>query len=441
MSPAFVRTALEGADRETLVTHQAQRLTGVIRAVSASSNFYSRKFAAAGIDVDALRFPDDLTKLPFTTKGELIADQAAMPPYGTKQTLPLDAYTRYCQTSSTTGSPLRWLDTSESWQWIIDCWKAVFAAAGVGRGDRIFFPFSFGPFLGFWSAFDAGSQIGAQCIPGGGMSSQTRLGIIRAVGATVVCCTPTYALWLAEVAEEERRSGSAAFSLAESSVRALIVAGEPGGSIPSTRSRIERCWGARVFDHYGLTETGPIAFECSENPGALHLNEADFLCEVISPFTDAPVPDGERGELVVTNLGRAASPAIRYRTRDIVVRRSEPCACGRTWSRMDGGILSRADDMINVRGVNVYPAAIESIVRGFPEIVEFRSIVSRSGSMRNLSVEVEPDPGVHAGEAAGKLAAALRAALGLSVAVRAVEPGALPRFEMKARRFVVEDTP
>ena len=193
--------------------------------------------------------------------------------------------------------------------------------------------------------------MGLHCIPGGGMSSQIRLAMIEAVGATVVCCTPTYALRLAEVAEHERPLRP----LADSTVRVLIVAGEPGGSIPPTRERIERSWGARVIDHHGLTEVGPVSFECWEAPGFLHVNEGEFIARCSIRRRAAPVADGEPGELVVTNLGRTASPVIRYRTGDIVVRRSEPCACGRTWARLEGGILARADDMVNIRGVNVYP--------------------------------------------------------------------------------------
>jgi phenylacetate-CoA ligase len=310
----------------------------------------------------------------------------------------------------------------------------VYRGARVEPGDRVFFPFSFGPFLGFWAGFEAGPQIGLHCVPGGGMSSQIRLSVIDATQATVVCCTPTYALRLAEIAELERRR-----PLAEGSVRMLIVAGEPGGSIPATRERIERCWGARVIDHHGLTEVGPASFECWESPGSLHLNEAEFIAEVIDPQSGHEVEDGETGELVLTNLGRTASPLIRYRTGDIVVRRSDPCQCGRTWARLNGGILGRADDMINVRGVNVYPVAIESAVRRLPEVVEFRSIVSRQGSMRSLRLEIEVAPELEDSNAvASKVAYHLREALGLNVNVDIVGPGTLPRFEMKANRFVVE---
>jgi phenylacetate-CoA ligase len=244
-------------------------------------------------------------------------------------------------------------------------------------------------------------------------------------------------LRLADVAAEESRSGKGGGPLSAGSVRVLIVAGEQGGSIAATRERIEKSWGARVIDHHGLTETGPVSFECWEGPGALHVNEGEYICEVLDPSTGRAVPDGQRGELVLTNLGRTASPVIRYRTGDMVVRRSDPCVCGRTWARLDGGILTRADDMVSIRGVNVYPAAIESVVHGFPEIVEFRSTVSRDGALRSLSLEIEAAPDA-APVVQKKLAQRLLEALGLTVPVRIAEAGSLPRFDMKARRFVVE---
>jgi phenylacetate-CoA ligase len=182
-----------------------------------------------------------------------------------------------------------------------------------------------------------------------------------------------------------------------------------------------------------------VSFECWEAPGFLHVNEGEFIAEIVDPVSGEAVPDGTPGELVLTNLGRLASPIIRYRSGDIVVRRSEQCVCGRTWARLEGGILSRVDDMINIRGVNVYPVGIESVVRRFSEVVEFRSTVSAVGSMRSLRLEIEVTPDAGDGTAlATKVGYQLREALGLSVGVQVVPSGTLPRFEMKASRFVVE---
>jgi phenylacetate-CoA ligase len=427
----------ERIDRATLATLQGQRLEHLLDRIYRHNHFYTSKLDRAGVRLDAIELPRDLRLLPPTTKTELVADQIAHPPWGTAFCEPIGQYTRYCQTSSTTGRPLRWIDTNESWQWMLECWKTVYRGARVDWHDRIFFPFSFGPFLAFWTAFEAACQIGAHSVPGGGMSSQMRLAMIEAIEPTVLCCTPTYALRLAEVAAENRSDHR---PLSESSVRVLIVAGEPGGSIPATRERIERSWGARVIDHHGLTEVGPVSFECWEQPGFLHLNESEFVCEVLDPATLEAVPDGQPGELVITNLGRTLTPVIRYRTGDIVVRRSDRCRCGRTWARLEGGILARADDMINVRGVNVYPSALESVIRRFEEVVEFRSTVRRAGAMRSISIEIEIDgqvvdpPGI-----ATRVSQQLREALGLTVPVHVVESGSLPRFETKSRRMVIEE--
>jgi phenylacetate-CoA ligase len=433
MSDSTPLPAEETLDRDALTSLQGRRLADLLQHVHGRNAFYTRKLDAASVRTSDLAFPHDLARLPFTTKAELVADQAASPPWGTALSEPLANYTRYCQTSSTTGRPMRWLDTNESWRDMLDCWEAVYRGARVGAGDRIFFPFSFGPFLGFWAAFDAGSRMGAHCVPGGGMSSHVRLSLIETLGATVVCCTPTYALHLAEVAAAE------GLRLRENRVKVVLVAGEPGGSIAATRGLIESAWGARVIDHHGLTEVGPLSFECWEGPGFLHLNESRYLCEVIDPVTLEAVADGTRGELVVTTLGRHASPVVRYRTGDLVVRSQAPCACGRTWARLEGGILARADDMVNVRGVNVYPAAIEAVIRTFPDVIEFRSTVRESTALRTLSLEIEARPGrVEGAVLATAIAQSLREALGLTAQVSLVEAGSLPRFEMKARRFVVE---
>jgi phenylacetate-CoA ligase len=434
-SPTHVPAA-EYDDRDTIAARQSRRLESLLAAIHERNGFYRKKLADAGTPRATVRVPGDLVDLPVTTKSELVADQEAHPPWGSALNEPIERYTRYTQTSSTTGRPLRWLDTNDSWQWMLDCWKTVYRAARVGPGDRIFFAFSFGPFLGFWTAFDAAWQIGAHAIPAGGMSSQQRLAMIAAVGPSVVCCTPTYALRLAEVDADQPAGLS---SLSKSPVRAVIVAGEPGGSIPATRARIERAWGARVFDQHGLTEVGPASFECWECPGALHVNENEFIGEVVDPATLEPVADGSSGELLLTNLGRIGSPVIRYRTGDVVVRRTERCVCGRSFARLEGGIIARTDDMVNIRGVNVYPAAIESVLRRFEEVVEFRSTVSRAGALRSLAVELELRPSVTDPQTiATRATQRLREALGLTVPIDIVAPGTLPRFEMKARRFVVE---
>jgi phenylacetate-CoA ligase len=254
---------------EELKAAQLARVRALLAAVLPGNAFYTRKLAGVATDVRTL---EDFAKLSFTTKAELVADQAASPPYGTNLTFPLERYSRLHQTSGTsTGQPLRWLDTAESWEWILGCWRTNFELTGVGPGDRLFFPFSFGPFLGFWSAFDAANRAGLLSIPGGGMSSLARLRCLLEHRCTVLFATPTYALHLAEVAAKE------GIDVAGSPVRAVVVAGEPGGGIPATRQRIEQVWGARVFDHYGMTEAGPVAVEVADTlTGQMYLLECDY---------------------------------------------------------------------------------------------------------------------------------------------------------------------
>jgi phenylacetate-CoA ligase len=304
----------------------------------------------------------------------------------------------------------------------------MFQIIGLKPEDRLFFPFSFGPFLGFWTAFDAASRRGNLCLPGGGMSSTARLRFLLDHEATVVLCTPTYTLRLAEAAEQE------GIDLSGSSVRMVIVAGEPGGSIPATRQRIETAWGARVFDHNGLTEVGPVGIECPENPAGIHLLEADYVAEVLDPETGQPVQPGQVGELVLTNLVRWGSPVVRYRTGDLVRPSERPCPCGRALLRLEGGILGRTDDMIHLRGNNFYPSALEAVIHRFPEVAEYRVEVDRTGPLAALRVEIEAaEPGQGLAERVGR---AIRDEFMFRAEVRTVPPGTLPRFDMKARRVV-----
>lgn len=409
------------------MTAPLPRLRRLLAEVLENNPFYGPRLRAAGVrsprDVSSLA---DYRRLPFTTKEELSLDQARHPPYGTNLTYPSERYVRLHQTSGTTGRRLRWLDTQADWDWFTGCWMEVYRGAGVRASDRIFFAFSFAPFIGFWTAFDAAVRMGAMAIPGGGMSSVQRLEALAANEATVLVCTPTYALHLAGVARHQGLDPAA------TAVRTTIHAGEPGASLPATRARIEQAWGARCFDHAGATEVGAWGFECGQQDG-LHLNEDEFLCEILEPGTDRPAREGE---LVITNLGRIGSPVIRYRTGDRVRwHESDSCPCGRNWRRLDGGVIGRLDDALLVRGVNLYPGAIENVVRRFPEVEEFAVHVRRPGDLDELEIEVEVNAGGRgAAEVVEALTAAAHQELAVRPRVRAVDPGRLPRFELKARR-------
>jgi phenylacetate-CoA ligase len=363
----------------------------------------------------------ELGELPLTTKSELSEDQAAHPPFGTNLTYPIERYVRLHQTSGTTGRPLRILDDAESWAWWRDCWQPVYRAAGVTARDRIFFAFSFGPFVGFWSAFGGAERLGALCLTGGAMTTTERVAAIVATDATVLMSTPTYALRLAEAAREE------GIDLARSALRVSIHAGEPGASIPATRDRIEKELGVEAFDHTGATEVGAYGFSCSARDG-VHINELEFIVEILNATGEAR--DEGDGELVLTNLGRWGAPVIRYRTGDRVQAVRGTCSCGRTLVKLVGGIAGRVDDMVTVRGVNVFPSAIEAIVRRFDEVGEYRVELARVREMDELRCVVEAPP-----EVADRVGSAIHRELGIRCLVESVSPGTLPRFEMKARRF------
>ena len=424
------------ASREEIVAQQLAKLGELISALIPANRFYAEKLS--GIDSLFSSLEDFSRKIPFTTKPEMVADQEKNPPYGTNLTFPLERYTRFHQTSGTTGRPLRWLDTPENWEWMAQNWMNIFRAAKVGANDKIYFAFSFGPFIGFWLAFDAAQKLGSLCFPGGGLSSEARLKAILENEITVLCCTPTYALRLAEIAGFG--SPPEGGTPNQSRVRKIIVAGEPGGSIPATRERLEKLWpDAKVFDHHGMTETGPVTYECPAQPGVLHVLESAYYAEIVDPKTGFAIPPGEKGELILTTLGRIGSPVLRYRTGDLVqCVENSPCICGSCELALRGGILGRTDDMFVVRGVNIHPSAIEDVLRRFEDIAEFQASVTTQNSMTELSLRIETKSDCKNPEnLAARIGKELQTIFSLRVPVLLVAQGTLPRFEMKAKRWIL----
>ncbi|HVX13629.1 MAG TPA: AMP-binding protein [Pirellulales bacterium] len=412
-STSAERRRFESLDRGSLAEYQLGRLNALLADILPANPFYA---AALGHVELPLRSWSDLQRLPPTTKDQLVAGGD----FAANRTWPRDRYVRYHQTSGTRGRPLAVLDTADDWLWWIDCWQYVLDAAEVTATDCLMMAFSFGPFVGFWSAYDAAAARGCLVVPGGGMTSAARLELIRTSGATVVCCTPSYALHLAEVGRQRQTD------VGELGVRVLILAGEPGGSIPATRDRIERAWRARVIDHAGATEVGPWGYADRDGRG-LHVTESEFIAEFHSLETGQPAAEGELAELVLTTLGRVGSPVIRYRTGDLV----RPVWRDRGFVLLDGGVVGRADDMLIVRGVNVFPGSVEQIVHGFPEVEEFRLIAYKREEMEQLTIEIEDRL-----EQPARVADELHVRLGLKVDVQCVPLGSLPRFEGKARRLV-----
>ncbi|NNE00163.1 MAG: phenylacetate--CoA ligase family protein [Pirellulaceae bacterium] len=415
------RSRLRTLSRTEIGLGQLKKLNALLESVI-EHPFYADSMAGVTLPLDSL---DQLGDLPLLTKAELLPATRGEP--AKIFALPRRRYTRMHQTSGTSGWPMPVLDTAADWRWWLECWQFVLDAANVSQDDIAMMAFSFGPFIGFWTANDALVQRGAMVIPSGGMSSEARLNMIIDNRCTVVCCTPTYALHLAVVAAERN------IDLIGSAVTRIIVAGEPGGSVAVVRQRIEEAWGATIIDHSGASEMGAWGFGSVDGKG-MHVIETEFIAERLcfdegSPNGRAAV-DGESAELVLTNLGRLGGPAIRYRTGDMVRGyQDHQYDCRFLW--LDGGVLGRADDMLVIRGVNVFPSSIEAIVRELDAAAEFRLIATRKDEMDQLAVEAELDE-----SQAAALSAMLRDRLAMRVQVRCVPPGTLPRFEAKARRLV-----
>ena len=434
----------EDLNLTSLKQRQWRLLRRLIHELEGRNPFWTTRFQQDGFSLANLKTWDDFRRLTPVTKHELVCDQNEHPPYGTNLTYPLTSYSRLHQTSGTTGRPMRWLDTPGSWNWVKSCWAQMYRIAGLQRSDRISFPFSFGPFIGFWGAFEGATQLGNFCLAAGGMSSEIRLLTLSEHNISFVCCTPTYALRLIEVAERE------GFDLAGSSVKSVLVAGEPGGSIPAIRSRIEQGWGARVIDHWGMTDIGCLGVESAHDPGGLLLLETECIAEIVDPETLHPVEPGTRGELLITNLSRTGMPVIRYRTGDIVQAATAPNACGRALLRLDGGILGRADDMVTIRGNNVFPSSVEAVLREFTEIIEYRITIREKQAMHHMIIEIEPDPQLLTNAPLtttdlpqhpplkillNRLHKTVRDRLNFQAEIQLTPPNTLPRFEMKGRRF------
>lgn len=434
---AFWNQRHETMARDDLEKLQLRRLTNLLKWSYEKVGLYRRKLDEAGVHPKDMHELSDLRRVPLLTREEWMTSLEQHPPLGELLAIDRSAGMRFHMTSGSSGrTRLPVLDTPSDWEWITEMWCYGAWGAGIRPTDRVFFAFGYGSFIGFWGGHYACEKIGAEVLPGGAMTTEGRLNLIAEIEPTVVCATPTYALRMAQLAQEM------GIDLPSSSVRTLIVSGEPGGSIPATRGLIGEQWGAEVIDVSGLTEVGTLmTFECTHHPGGMHIIEDHLIEEVVDGQTGNPVPYGEIGERVVTSFGRGSMPIIRYQTRDLVVKvPASTCGCGRTYDIYEGGIRGRADDMKLIRGTNVYPSSIEAIVRDYREVHEFQIRLFTEGAIRDeIEVLVETADAADNDDLVQRLSHDLGAAHGgLRFSARVVPAETLPRFELKANRLVDE---
>lgn len=428
---------LERAARATMTRLQLTRLREQVTHATRHSPFYRDKLRAAGTRGARLATLDDLRRLPFTTKDELKDDQQRHPPWGRLLAVPLAEVTRVHLTSATTGRPLAFLDTAADWHGFYHSYARSLHAFGVRRADMVMAAFSYGPWIGYWSGFYAAQDLGCLVYPVGGLSTEQRLDALVTYPITVLGCTPSYALFLAEAAAKRGLD-----LVKDTKLRITWHTGEPGASIPATRAKIETAFGARAYDLPGLTEIAAWGFECEARSGLTHVHE-DYVYPEVLDEQGRPVRPGERGELVFTSLYRRAMPLLRYRTRDVVQLADRRCPCGRTLVAFEGGVLGRLDDMKKVRGVIVYPRRVEELVRPHRDVDEFQIVFRRRDGLDDILVRLDPSPALALGERArlgDTLAKELQLGLGIRVTVEVGEPGCLPRWDHKARRVKDERT-
>ncbi|ABA88814.1 phenylacetate--coenzyme A ligase [Syntrophotalea carbinolica DSM 2380] len=421
----------ETLPREAIESLQLKRLQHTLERVYATVPFYRNAFQKAGVTPDKIKSLADLQRLPFTLKQDMRDNY----PYGLFA-VPLERIVRIHASSGTTGKPTVVGYTRRD----IEIWSELmarsFGAAGVGRGDVIHNAYGYGLFTGGLGAHYGAEKLGAAVIPMSGGNSKKQIMIMQDFGSTVLTCTPSYSLYLAEIAAEQN------IDIKSFPLRVGIMGAEPWSE--SIRKEIEEKLNIKAIDIYGLSEIlGPgVAIECIEAQHGLHIWEDHFIAEIINPDTGEVLPPGEQGELVITTITKEGIPMIRYRTRDITRLIVEPCCCGRTHRRLER-MSGRSDDMLIIRGVNVFPSQIESVLMGIEGVEpHYQLIVSREENLDTLEVQVEVNEGTFSDaikplqDLSSRIRKEIKELLGITCKVRLVEPKTLARSEGKAKRVI-----
>lgn len=422
--------------RKALRALQLEKFRRIFRWAYERSRFHRGLYEEAGLVPEAIQSFEDIVKVPKVEKSMMRDIQRKDPfPYGEALCVPLEEVTEFRQTSGTTGTPVYQPDTWQDWEWWAEAWAYLLYAQGYRPVDRVFIPFGYNVFVAFWAGHYAAEKIGCEVVPGGVLDTEARILKMQELRVTAMMATPTYVLGMADTARKKLGIDPAR----DLWVRKITCAGEPGASIPSTKRRIEEAWGAKVYDHVGATEVGAWGFECAEQPGGLHVNEALFLVQLEDLETGEVIEEpGRKGKVVITALDRIAQPCIRFDSKDVAEWSEERCPCGRTFRMIKGGVVGRADDITKIKGVLLAPSAIEEVVRSIPGLGdEFEAVVTKKGDLDDITLKVEILPGAESDRERilEVLKDQLRLKTNLGYHIEVHPYGFLPRYEVKAKRF------
>lgn len=437
-SSPYWNPVLETLPIERLKKFQFMKFKRIFSWAYERSRFHRALYEKAGITPDDIQRFEDIRLVPKVEKAMMRDIQAKDPyPYGDALCVPLEEVTEFHQTSGTTGQPVYQPDTWQDWEWWAECWSYILWAQGYRPGDRVFIPFGYNVFVAFWAGHYASEKIGCEVVPGGVLDTKARLLKIKELRPTAMMGTPTYMLNMADTARNKLNIEPASLG-----IKKITCAGEPGASIPSTKKRLQDYWGAKVYDHAGATEIGAWSYECEQQPGGIHINEAMFLVEIEDIETGEIIEEpGRPGKMVITALDREAQPCIRFDSKDIIEYSPETCTCGRTFRVLKGGVLGRADDIIKVKGVLLAPSAIEEVVRGIGGLGdEYQVIIKRVNDVEKiiLKVEVLPDREHERQKIEVELIDQLRVKTNLRYDLEFHKYGELPRYEVKGKRLIDE---
>ena len=426
---------LETLPQEKLQMLQFKKFKSIFQWAYENSKFHRALYDAAGIRPGDIGKFEDIRRVPKVEKSMMRSIQCKDPfPYGDCLCLPLEEVSNFRQTSGTTGQPIYQADSWQDWDWWAESWAFILWAQGYRPSDRVFIPFGYNIFVAFWAGHYAAEKIGCEVVPGGVLDTQARILKIQELKPTAMMGTPTYMLGMADTAKSKL-----GIPPQQLGIKKITCAGEPGASIPATKKRMEEAWNAKVFDHAGATEIGAWSYECLDQPGGLHVNDALFLVEIEDIETGEIIEEpGRRGKMIITALDRMAMPCVRFDSKDVIEWDDKPCSCGRTFRLVKGGVVGRADDITKVKGVLLAPSAIEEVVRGIDGLGdEFEVVVDKVGDIDRIVLKVELVPGSESNmkQVEAELQHQLRLKTNLGYAIEFHDFGTLPRYEVKARRF------